>query len=229
MIKFELDYLLRKNRISFDQLVKETNINSSVLADILYNRIIKIDIKVINKLCQYFDCDIDELMNMDNERLIEPARELKIVELISISTYTNFKIFMKEKGYVEIFGKDNDYLFEKDTDFIVIKLYSILTKILEEKYDKSTDKFVSIYRGDQYITTYSFESKLFTDNCTVDYSFETKSFTSDTTNCKIFNIDDKEVFEMFNEKLAKYGLIIQEPIFFEDMISLLFVALVYNK
>ena len=34
---------------------------------------------------------------------------------------------------------------------------------------------------------------------------------------------------MFNEKLAKYGLIIQEPIFFEDMISLLFVALVYNK
>lgn len=205
MIKFELKYLLMKNRISFDQLVKETNIDSSVLDYILYNRTTKIDTKVINKLCQYLDCDIDELINMDNEKVTEPAREVRISESISTYTYSNFIINMKEKGYV----------IDKDVDFIVIKLYSILTKILEEKYDESTDKLVSIYRGDQYITTYSFEAKSFISNT--------------TTNCKIFNIDDEEVFEMFKEESSKYGFIIPDVVYFKDMISILFDSLIYIK
>ena len=62
MIKIHLSRLLGERRISQAELARQTGIRPSTISDI-YNEISeRLNIEHLDKICEYLDCDITELL-----------------------------------------------------------------------------------------------------------------------------------------------------------------------
>ncbi len=59
---FKLDDLLTTNKISKNKLMKETNTDFKVLQRIIRGDLAKIDVAVFARLCDYFDCNLDNIV-----------------------------------------------------------------------------------------------------------------------------------------------------------------------
>ncbi len=59
---FKLDDLLRKGNISKNRLIKETNTDFKVLQRIIKGELVKMDIFVFARLCDYFNCRITDIV-----------------------------------------------------------------------------------------------------------------------------------------------------------------------
>lgn len=59
---FKLDDLLTTNNISKNKLMKETNTDFKVLQRIIRGDLAKIDVIVFARLCDYFDCNLDNIV-----------------------------------------------------------------------------------------------------------------------------------------------------------------------
>lgn len=59
---FKLDELLIKNQISLNKLIKDTNTDFKVLKRLMTGELVRIDIFVIARLCDYFNCDINDIV-----------------------------------------------------------------------------------------------------------------------------------------------------------------------
>ena len=59
---FKLDDLLTENRISKNKLMRETNTDYKVLERIIRGELVKIDVTVFARLCDYFDCKLDNIV-----------------------------------------------------------------------------------------------------------------------------------------------------------------------
>ncbi len=59
---FKLDDLLSENKISKNKLMRDTNTDYKVLERIIRGELVKIDVTVFARLCDYFDCKLDNIV-----------------------------------------------------------------------------------------------------------------------------------------------------------------------
>ena len=59
---YNLDDLLNAYNISKNKLMRETNTDFKVLQRIIRGEITKIDVTVFARLCDYFDCSLDDIV-----------------------------------------------------------------------------------------------------------------------------------------------------------------------
>lgn len=59
---FKLDDLLNSDNISKNKLMRDTNTDFKVLQRIIRGEITKMDISVFARLCDYFDCTLEDIV-----------------------------------------------------------------------------------------------------------------------------------------------------------------------
>ena len=59
---FKLDDLLTENKISKNKLMRDTNTDYKVLERIIRGELVKIDVTVFARLCDYSDCKLDNIV-----------------------------------------------------------------------------------------------------------------------------------------------------------------------
>lgn len=59
---FKLDDLLKDNDISINKLMRDTNTDFKVLKRLMTGELIRFDIFVIARLCNYFNCKIEDII-----------------------------------------------------------------------------------------------------------------------------------------------------------------------
>lgn len=65
-VKFRLHILMGEHKIrSISQLSKETGLSRPTLTKIYENESFRIEFETIEKLCDYFKCDVSDLMYLD--------------------------------------------------------------------------------------------------------------------------------------------------------------------
>lgn len=60
---FKLDDILKKRKISINKLMKDTNTDFKVLKRILSGELVRFDIFVIARLCDYLNCKITDIID----------------------------------------------------------------------------------------------------------------------------------------------------------------------
>lgn len=64
---FKLGALLENNHISINKLMRETNTDFKVLKRLITGELVRIDIFVIARLCDYFHCKIEDIIEYIQE------------------------------------------------------------------------------------------------------------------------------------------------------------------
>ena len=59
---FKLDDLLAKNGVSINKLMRDTNTDFKVLKRLMTGELVRIDIFVLARLCNYFNCEIIDIV-----------------------------------------------------------------------------------------------------------------------------------------------------------------------
>lgn len=59
---FKLDDLLENNNISKNKLMRDTNTDFKVLQRIVNGDLSKMDVTVLARLCDYFDCNLNDIV-----------------------------------------------------------------------------------------------------------------------------------------------------------------------
>ena len=59
---FKLDDLLKNNNISINKLMRDTNTDFKVLKRIMTGELVRFDIFVVARLCDYFNCEIEDII-----------------------------------------------------------------------------------------------------------------------------------------------------------------------
>lgn len=59
---FKLDDILKKKKISINQLMRDTNTDFKVLKRLMTGELVRLDIFVIARLCNYFNCEITDIV-----------------------------------------------------------------------------------------------------------------------------------------------------------------------
>lgn len=59
---FKLENLLKNNNISINKLMRDTNTDFKVIKRIMTGDLVKIDIFVIARLCDYFNCNMNDIV-----------------------------------------------------------------------------------------------------------------------------------------------------------------------
>ena len=64
---FKLDDLLESDNISKNRLMRDTNTDFKVLQRIINGEITRLDVTVFARLCDYFDCTLDDIVEYVHE------------------------------------------------------------------------------------------------------------------------------------------------------------------
>lgn len=59
---FKLDEILSNRKVSINKLIRDTNTDFKVLKRIITGDLIRIDIFVLSRLCDYFNCTITDIV-----------------------------------------------------------------------------------------------------------------------------------------------------------------------
>ena len=70
MLKFNIEKLLKKNNKSKYWLCQQMNITNRNLNRIINSETTSISFKYLEDLCKYLECDISELISIDNHKNI---------------------------------------------------------------------------------------------------------------------------------------------------------------
>lgn len=65
---FKLDDLLDADNISKNKLMRDTNTDFKVLQRIINGEITRLDVTVFARLCDYFDCKLDDIVEYVREK-----------------------------------------------------------------------------------------------------------------------------------------------------------------
>ena len=63
---FKLDELLKKNNISINKLMRDTNTDFKVLKRLMTGELVRFDMFVVARLCDYFNCEIQDIVEYKN-------------------------------------------------------------------------------------------------------------------------------------------------------------------
>lgn len=64
---FKLDDLLKSKNISINKLITDTNTDFKVIKRLMTGNLVRLDIFVIARLCNYFNCDIKDIVEYIRE------------------------------------------------------------------------------------------------------------------------------------------------------------------
>ena len=64
---FKLDDILKSKNISINKLMRETNTDFKVLKRILTGELVRFDIFVVARLCDYLECEITDIIEYVRE------------------------------------------------------------------------------------------------------------------------------------------------------------------
>ncbi len=67
MIKVMLSQLLDEKRISQNQLAKDTGISVSTLRNLCHNRTTRVSFDILEKICCYLCCPINEILVLEKK------------------------------------------------------------------------------------------------------------------------------------------------------------------
>lgn len=59
---FKLDNILRNKNISINKIARDTNTDFKVIKRLMTGELVKIDIFVLARICDYLDCTIEEIV-----------------------------------------------------------------------------------------------------------------------------------------------------------------------
>lgn len=59
---FKLEDLLKNNNISINKLMRDTNTDFKVIKRLMTGDLVKLDIFVLARLCDYFNCDMIDII-----------------------------------------------------------------------------------------------------------------------------------------------------------------------
>lgn len=59
---FKLDNILKSKRISINKISRETNTDFKVIKRLITGDLVKIDIFVLARICDYLDCSINDII-----------------------------------------------------------------------------------------------------------------------------------------------------------------------
>ena len=59
---FKLDDILKNNNISINKLMRDTNTDFKVLKRLMTGELVRFDIFVVARLCDYFNCNIEDII-----------------------------------------------------------------------------------------------------------------------------------------------------------------------
>ncbi len=62
MIKCNLSLLMGKKKVNIQQVHKETGLTRNTISNLYHENYKRIDFQTIDKLCEYFDCQVGELL-----------------------------------------------------------------------------------------------------------------------------------------------------------------------
>ena len=71
MINNKFSVLLAERLLKISEVAKETGISRTTLTNLYYRRSDKISFEVLNKLCKYFNCNVQDIIEY-KEELNEP-------------------------------------------------------------------------------------------------------------------------------------------------------------
>ena len=66
---FKLEDILKKNKISINKLMRDTNTDFKVLKRLLTGDLVRIDIFVLARLCDYLNCSILDIIEYTPDKL----------------------------------------------------------------------------------------------------------------------------------------------------------------
>lgn len=59
---FKLGDILKKNKISINKLIRDTNTDFKVIKRLMTGDLLRIDIIVLARLCDYLDCSLNDII-----------------------------------------------------------------------------------------------------------------------------------------------------------------------
>lgn len=66
---FKLDYLLKMKNISINKLMRDTNTDFKVIKRIMNGDLVRFDIIVLARICDYFNCTLTDIIEyVPNQR-----------------------------------------------------------------------------------------------------------------------------------------------------------------
>ena len=66
-MKITLNEVLDRKGISQNQMAKDTGISTSTLRNLNHNRTTRISFDVLEKICMYLDCSIEDILCLEKE------------------------------------------------------------------------------------------------------------------------------------------------------------------
>lgn len=64
-MKITLNQMLDSRGISQNQMAKDTGISTSTLRNLSHNRTTRISFDILEKICQYFNCGIEDILSLE--------------------------------------------------------------------------------------------------------------------------------------------------------------------
>lgn len=64
---FKLKNILNKRKISINKIMRDTNTDFKVIKRIMTGELVKIDIFVLARICDYLDCSIEDIIEYKKE------------------------------------------------------------------------------------------------------------------------------------------------------------------
>lgn len=66
MIKCHLSKILGERRLKIADVARDTEINRGTITRLYHETAVRVDFEVLEKLCKYLDCEIGDLLTIDN-------------------------------------------------------------------------------------------------------------------------------------------------------------------
>ncbi len=67
---FKLKQLLAEKNISINKLMRDTNTDFKVIKRILTGNMVRIDIYVLARLCNYLDCNLSDMIEYEKDSIL---------------------------------------------------------------------------------------------------------------------------------------------------------------
>ncbi|AMN13746.1 hypothetical protein ACZ81_04380 [Alteromonas macleodii] len=67
MIKCNLSVLMGQRKLKISDVVRETGINRNTIHRLYYEKATRIDYDILDKLCDYFNCEVGDFLVLKQE------------------------------------------------------------------------------------------------------------------------------------------------------------------
>ena len=66
---FKLESIIKKQQVSKYKIEKDTGIDHKTLQNYCYGTLKRLDLRVVSTLCEYLDCDMTDIVELEKENI----------------------------------------------------------------------------------------------------------------------------------------------------------------